>query len=944
MNVPCRRLCQILFILSFCFDICSSRAADAGGQGVRIVREGDRLQIGNACLSRCLVVRPALATLSVTNHLTGRRFGIKGREFVLELESGVTLGAADFVVRDVKPDERAGRVLFGLDHAPTGIRVELSYELAPEAFILRKRLVLHAGATRIRSVEVEHLSFQGAVLAPMPPDSLNVRPVSPVKRPTKMPPKSIWDIGLGQPVFVADELFLGLEHPAAHNGYGTDGVVFLRHYPGRAGRIECPPAVLGVAANRPRQRAIDAFLRYVAAERARPVKRFVEFFFDTHQFDDKTRAIIDTARDALVRRGVKLDCVTLNGWAEPREGIMEPPRACPDLLRLVSDYAGKQLDCPLGLHIYTAGCRSAALRDWIAERFDMVYLQPNERSRAAYCLADPRVASLLTANLGRYMREHGVRMYYYDWGCFACEAGDHRGHMPGYGTEAIADAFLAHLRAMREIHPDVFLCDTGWFSPWWLKWYDAVFYNAGDWNSQLRGPPALATVDLLGTWRDAAMKKRLEARPYFPATGYINHGAISYYWMDWQPGGPQPRDSFVHYVAMMFLAGTQIAEYILNLPELSEANRDDLAAVHRWGIARDDWLLADTRPLGGDPLRGETYGFAHVVAGNRGIIGLRNPTVIEQDVTLVCDEKAGFWPSEEPFAVMTTYPFQHVEPRLMRFGETVRVPLAGQELRVIEVAPIRQLPRPVTLSCRQQVVESSSRRTVLALLDAAAREVTVVSPVPMQNLLLDGKPCPIRPSACEAIIRLPGPSATPAAVPVQQTSLDSGGGGLRLSFTAEVPRGLTCNLILLLTDSGASLPPATGTIVCNGRPLEVEAPHLRLTDSAGRTRGTHAAADGWRLFRATLPAGRAEVKCTVKPGAMDVRKSPGPPPGRSRVRAQAFLLAQRRLPATHRLQIDHAAIKEIPRPSLPAHWNDVQKWSVPVIPIREVAFSPVPKE
>jgi len=229
--------------------------------------------------------------------------------------------------------------------------------------------------------------------------------------------------------------------------------------------IECKPAVIGVAANRPRERVQDAFARYIAALRKRPVQRWTEFFFDAHQFDAEARQIVDTARDVFVSRGVRLDCVLINGWAEPRAGIMEPARECPDFLRRMSDYARERLGCGLGLHVYTTGCRSSALRDWIAARFDMVYTEPGPQGRGAYCLADPRAESLLTGNLGRYVREHDVRMYYYDWGCFGCRAGSHRGHMPGYGTEAIADAFLRHLQAMRAARPGMFLCDTGWFSP-----------------------------------------------------------------------------------------------------------------------------------------------------------------------------------------------------------------------------------------------------------------------------------------------------------------------------------------------------------------------------------------------------------------------------------------------------------------------------------------------
>ncbi len=530
----------------------------------------------------------------------------------------------------------------------------------------------------------------------------------------------------------------------------------------------------------------------------------------------------------------------------------------------MSDYTRERLGCSLGLHVYTTGCRSPALRDWIAARFDMAYTEPGPQGRGAYCLADPRAESLLTSNLGRYVREHDVRMYYYDWGCFACRAGSHRGHMPGYGTEAIADAFLRHLQAMRAARPGMFLCDTGWFSPWWLEWYDAVFFAGGDWNADLRGPPAYATMDLLGTWRDHVMKQRLEARPWFPATGYINHGAISHNWKEWCDRAAQPRQTLVNYAAMMFLLGPQIAEYILALPELSEENRDDLAAVHRWGIARDDWLLADTRPLGGDPMRGEAYGFAHVAAGNRGVIGLRNPTAVERSVRVACDEKLGFWPEPTPLVVTTTYPFTRAENKLLDYGQSLDVQLAGHELRVLEVSPPESLPRPMTLGCREQLLESGPERTVIELLGYEPGAVEVISPVPMEQLLLDGTPCPIGRGVRQATVNLTAPAAAVPVVVVDNVCVRDGQSELSVRLSADVPRGVRASLVLLLSDVRAGGGKLTASIRCGGKELDVEAPHLHLRDSAGRSSGHQAQAADWSLFRVRLPEGRADVDCVLR--------------------------------------------------------------------------------
>jgi len=914
----------VALTLVFVFALCEF---ETNGMGeVTIEREGDQFEIGNSCLARTFSMEPYLATISVENRLTGRRFNVRGVEFVLDLGKAESITSSDFAIEEVKSDPDAGTLQFVLRHEDTGIRAVVGYELEPKSFFMRKRLFLDTGSVYVRSVEVERLSFIGAELAPMVADSLNVVPVEPVNDLKSRPRPSLWDIGVGQPVFVADEIFVGLEHPAGHNGYDQLGVIFLRHYPGKAGKIECKPAVLGVAANRSRERVGDVFLRYIHSIRARPVKRITEFFFDTHVFDERTREVIDTARGVFTERGVKLDIVTLNGWAEPREGIMEPPRKCPDLLGLATEYTRKQLGCPLGLHIYTSGCRSHVLRDWIADHFDMIYVQPGERGRGAYCLADARAENALTANLTRYVREHGVGMYYYDWGTFNCPAGDHRGHMPGYGTEAIADAFIRQLEAVRAVSPDIFLCDTGWFSPWWLKWYDSVYYGpGGDWNGNLDGPPSFATVDLLGSWRDSAMKRRFETRPHYPATGYINHGAISYHWQAWVKRAPQPRQSFVNYAAMMFLLGPQIAEYILTLPELSEANRDDLATVHHWGIARDDWLLADTRPVGGDPMKGEVYGFTHIVDGNRGVIGIRNPTVLEQKAEFVCDEKAGFWPADEPFFVMETYPRMRAMPTPVRYGESIELDMSGHELRVLEVGQQRSLPRPMALGRNERLIESTPTRTVIALLGEHAGATQIVSPVELKEVLLDGTDATVESGGREATIELAGKASEPPAVRVEDVAFDDGQPQVRFRFTSHVPDGMRADLVLLVTDISASTACLTSEIKCSGKTLDVEAPHIRLRDAAGRTSGLRAGAAGWNMFRAPLPVGRSEVKCTLQTQAQREWDDGVPLPlGPWHARAYAFVDAECELPASHRIEIRHAPIAVQSRPTLPMHWSGTQ--------------------
>jgi hypothetical protein len=367
----------------------------------------------------------------------------------------------------------------------------------------------------------------------------------------------------------------------------------------------------------------------------------------------------------------------------------------------------------------------------------------------------------------------------------------------------------------------------------------------------------------------------------------------------------------------MFLLGPQIAEYILALPELSAENRDDLAAVHRWGLARDPWLLADTRPVGGDPLRGEAYGFCHLGQGNRGVIGLRNPTVFERSVTLVCDEKLGFWPSAERFALAATYPFHRAEPRWFHYGDALEVRLGGHELRVLEVATQAELARPITLGCREQLVEQGAQRTVISLLGDGARTVHLASPVPLAEVRLDGRPCPIEPNAREAEIPLDSPEPIPAAPHVSRLQTRPTGDELRISLAADTAGATSCDLLLVFTALRAGMPRLSATIRAGDKDLDVEAPHLYLRDSEGRRGGKHAAAPDWALFRAKLPRGTADIECRVRSAGSD----------RWQGQLQVIVDVARQLPETHRLEIRHARLSRAPLAPLPAHWNGIESGS-----------------
>ena len=173
--------------------------------------------------------------------------------------------------------------------------------------------------------------------------------------------------------------------------------------------------------------------------------------------------------------------------------------------------------------------------------------------------------------------------------------------------------------------------------------------------------------------------------------------------------------SFTDYFVMACLRGTQMTEIYNDISAWSDAHADTAAAVLKWIKAYDDIILASTRYIGGDPLEGEPYGYAHFTKDNRAIIVVRNPTIEQRTITIGLDERAGMWPSDKQYVVRTIYPYMETEPEAVRYGSICRQNLYGDEVRVLEILPLDNLPEPIPLGCRYQVVSRNANKTVFRI-------------------------------------------------------------------------------------------------------------------------------------------------------------------------------------------------------------------------------------
>ncbi len=81
-------------------------------------------------------------------------------------------------------------------------------------------------------------------------------------------------------------------------------------------------------------------------------------------------------------------------------------------------------------------------------------------------------------------------------------------------------------------------------------------------------------------------------------------------------------------------------------------------------------LLMNTELVGGNPMKGQSYGYVHF-KGNRGIIAARNPVIEPSKLEVELAAAQGFDPKSSSIVLQRVYPTRFISPRLYRAGDKV---------------------------------------------------------------------------------------------------------------------------------------------------------------------------------------------------------------------------------------------------------------------------------
>ncbi len=427
----------------------------------------------------------------------------------------------------------------------------------------------------------------------------------------------------GSPV-VSGNFFFGLENPlsfsAVQAGEAVSGL--KRTLPLPQGQRITYSSVMGVA--RPGQMRRD-FQTYVEMERAHPYRTFLHYntWYDLGEGNRYGAAqVLDRMHafgEELVRkRGVTMDSFLMDDGWDNTSSLWQFDRGFPDGFAPLQATAQKY-GFGIGVWLSPWGGYEREKQERIAFGKSQNY----EVVKDGYALSGPRYYAKFEEACRNFITKYGVNQFKIDG------TGNADQVFPGSIFDSDFSAAIHLIESLRRIEPNVFMnVTTGTKpSPFWLRYADSIFRSGEDHDFAGEGSWRQRWI----TYRDEQTYRNIvQGGPLFPLSSVMLHGLV--YAAKAEHLGDDPEHDFPAEVRSFFGSGTQVQEMYLTPSLLSASDWDVLAESARWSRANAATLV-DTHWIGGDPGRGEVYGWASWSAA-KGILVLRNPTSKPQSLSL----------------------------------------------------------------------------------------------------------------------------------------------------------------------------------------------------------------------------------------------------------------------------------------------------------------------
>ena len=658
----------VVMLIVFVVSVCLRSLA----QGVPATKE---IVIGNQLLSRVLQTESGGTYTKLLRSrgevpVASREFEIvcevEGREIVLD---GRNTSARGFTS---PPSGTEGTLAWQADQARLEVRAHFRAD-ASRPFMFKQLEVTNRGARPVRllKVTVDELEMKGGV--------------EPLRG------------GVGQPILLGNDFFLGVEHPAAANEiFGED--IRLAHFP----QAEVAPgqtwvshrAVLGAAVGDD-EPVEEAFRNYLVAVTGRTPKTR-PIYCDWAAHDELgtlvkpqlTEQLVDSQLDIL--KSLQADGRSPFSyylmdafWYDPTDAYLDFKK--PNWPR---GY-GPALERMLGLGMkpglwFDLGGSTLALK-----------LTPGWRGPEHPCLPDLPFQQLLEHAMEFHIREHSLALLKFDFTKLLCQHDDDAALSLAI-LERNADALREICERVRELNPELVIRAYNEFSsvemmsstkrwdeayavsPWWLFWFDSV-YSGDPRPADL--PSVTSLRDSVNWYQDHVYRGYF--RSLMPAFAIDDCGTLvgktsTIYYL----GAEGFTDSWL----LNILRGGPMPTFYGDLSLLTARDRNFLTASLRF-LREHEKLLESTRPILGVPGKGEVYGYLARESGLT-LVTLVNPGLYSQTFALTVPDSP---PGASQKLLFSNVPL--VRPMTSSGTGRLQGSLVPGEIRVYGLGPRATLER-----------------------------------------------------------------------------------------------------------------------------------------------------------------------------------------------------------------------------------------------------------
>ncbi len=632
--------------------------------------DGPRLTMENAVLQARWDLSPGSRRLvEVIDRVADARLVCDSRLFSVKLADGSELASAALcpagqaTLERITPRPTATR----LAERSAGWRATLELATADGRSRFRWQAVLRDGSNYVRQ-EVALLAHAGP------------RPVE--FGLLDLPAGDARSCGavVGSPL-VSGNFFLGCEHPLAKNQVGAGRAACrLPLYDTPASGMAEASAAVGVA---PAGQLRRGFLYYLDRERARPYRPFTYYisWFDIaapglKMNQSQCVEVIEAFGSELARkRGVKLDAFVFDDGWDDNQSLWNFHAGFPHGFTPLGERAARY-NAILGTWISPFGGYGEHKQERLAFGRSRGY----ETNRGGFALSGPKYFEAFGKVCEEMIRRYGIGYLKFD----GIGGGSDDGPGAEYGGDMQA---LVHLfDRLRKVRPDLFInATTGtWPSPYWLFHSDTVWRGGGDTGYRGEGSRRQQWI----TYRDwMGYGIRTRRGPLFPFNSLKFQSVMCARLSLAAELGADLHD-LTDDIRMAAASGTQLQEFFVT-PAMMTSEAWDVAAEAIGWVQRNADVLADSHGIGGDPGKGEAYGFASWTP-RMGIVALRNPT--GQAVPFAVDVEQAFdLPATAARRYVLRTPWKQREPvseRRAEAGKPVEFRLSPWEVLVLEAQPM----------------------------------------------------------------------------------------------------------------------------------------------------------------------------------------------------------------------------------------------------------------